>query len=62
MATPSLQVARDAPRAADDEEDEVLVSTEQPPSLWIYLRGWLRIGLLISPTVILGVGLYLLLR
>jgi hypothetical protein len=50
---PPIQVARGVLEAADDEEDEVLVS---------YLRGWLWIGLLVSPTVILGVGLYLLLR
>ena len=40
---------------------------EDPPkdpsaSLRMYLRGWLRIGLLVSPTLILAVGVYLLLR
>ncbi len=64
MAAPLIPVARDAPEAAGDEdlEDEALVHTTQLASLWIYLRGCLWIGLLVSPTVILGVGLYFLLR
>jgi hypothetical protein len=60
------QAARDVPEDAVDEdpEGEVLVDTGhvEPASPWIYLRGWLRIGLLISPTVILGIGFYLALR
>ncbi|HEX3323980.1 MAG TPA: hypothetical protein VHR65_02415 [Solirubrobacterales bacterium] len=41
------------------------VEVEEPesePWLRTYLRGWLLIGLYISPTVLLVAGLYLLLR
>jgi hypothetical protein len=64
MAARPLQVAPEVPEVVieEDPEDEVLVDTAQPASLWLYLRGWLWIGLLVSPTVILGVALYLVLR
>jgi hypothetical protein len=48
--------------AEDDSEDDLLVVTGPPASLRIYLRGWLWIALLVSPTLTLGVGLYLLFR
>ena len=58
------QVVRDIPEGTADEdpEDDALVVTGQPASLRIYLRGWLWIALLVSPTMILGIGLYLLFR
>jgi hypothetical protein len=66
MAARPIEVVRDVPEVAvavaEDLEDEVLVDTAQPASLWIYLRGWLRIGLLVSATMILGIALYLVPR
>lgn len=58
------QVAREIPDAAVDEdlEDDLPLDLGQRASLREYLRGWLWIGLLVSPTLILGIVIYLVLR
>lgn len=59
-----MQVAREVPEVVigEDRGEEALIDMARPASPWFYLRGWLWIALLVSPTAILGVALYLVLR